>query len=254
MIVCYSVLRMKILEVKNLSVETREDGKKLLDKVSFKIEEKSIYALIGPNGSGKSTLASALMGLPRFKVKTGKIIFLGKDITDLPVYQRAKMGMTLAWQNPAYFEGVTVEEFLKVGNKRLTPKELEKNLLLVGLNPQEILARIMDQKLSGGERKRIELASVIAMKPKLIILDEPDSGLDVIIYRELNNILENIRRETGVSLLLITHREESGAIASQATFLNKGKVVYSGGFREAMKKYCQTLNRRKICQGYQKNS
>ena len=105
----------------------------------------------------------------------------------------------------------------------------------------------MSTSLSGGERKRIELASVILMKPQLLILDEPDSGLDIIIYKELYDILENIKEETNASILLITHREETGAIAQRASFLNNGRLILTGSFRDVMRKYCQTVGRKKLC-------
>jgi len=238
---------MKLLKIKNLSVETRENKKKILENVSLEIDKKSIHVLVGANGSGKSTLAYALMGLPRFKISSGKIIFFGKDITKLSTDKRAKMGMTLAFQEPALFEGIKIRDFLRIGNKKLDQKEIEKIMFLTGLEPEKFINRYVDGSLSGGERKRIELASVITLKPKLIILDEPDAGLDIIIYRELYNILENIKRETGASILLISHREELGLIADQATFLRRGKSIYSGQFRPVMRKYCQSLKRKKIC-------
>lgn len=237
----------KILEVKNLSVESKEDKKKILENISFDIEEDSIYALIGPNGAGKSTLAFTLMGIPKFKVISGKIIFKNKNITKLPTEKRAKMGLTLAFQEPVYFEGITVKDFLKVGNKKISKKELEEALSLVGLEPKKFLNREVNCQLSGGERKRIELASVIVMKPKLIILDEPDSGLDIIIYKEFHNILTNIREKTKASIILITHREETASICTKAGFLYKGRIIYEGNFRETMKKYCQMVKRKKIC-------
>ena len=239
---------MKLLKIKNLSVESGENGRKILENVSLEIGEKSIHILIGANGSGKSTLAYALMGLPRLKITSGKIIFSGKDITKLPTDRRAKMGVTLAFQEPALFEGISVQDFLRAGNKKLREKEIEKVMLLIGIEPKKFINRKVDGTLSGGERKRIELASVIALNPKLIILDEPDSGLDIIIYRELYNILENIKKETGASILLISHREELGMIADQATFLHQGKTICSGSFRPVMRRYCQSLKRKEICQ------
>jgi len=194
----------KILEVKNLSVESEETKKKILENISFEVEENSIYALIGPNGAGKSTLAYALMGIPRFKIRSGKIIFKNKDITKVSIEKRVKMGLALAFQEPAYFENIRVKDFLKLGNKDISEKEIKKILSLVGLEPKDFLNRKINRQLSSGERKRIEFASVMAMKPKLMILDEPDSGLD------------------------------------------------GGGFRKVMKKYCQIVNRKKICKKFEK--
>ncbi len=238
---------MKILKVKNLSVQSKKDKKEILHKVSLEVAPGTLHILIGPNGSGKSTLAYALMGIDRFKVTSGEIVFAGKEITKLSVTARAKAGLTLSFQEPAYFEGVTVEDFLKIGRPHIKFEEMEKYLSLVGLDPEKILQRKLDQTLSGGERKRIELASVMSMRPKLMILDEPDSGLDIIFYREFYNILQNIKEEIGAAILLITHREEPGFIADEATFLNQGEVICRGNFREVMQKYCQAVNRKKIC-------
>jgi len=245
----------KILEVKNLTAESVKPGckKKILSDVSFSIGKNSTHILIGPNGSGKSSLAHAIMGLRFLKIISGKIIFLGEDITKLSADKRAKMGISLAFQDPAYFEGVKVKDFLRVGNRTLDEKKIKEALSLVGLSPDKFFERDIDRTLSGGERKRIEFASVIVMKPKLLILDEPDAGLDVIIYKELYNILDNIKEETNASILLITHREETGILADRATFLCQGEVIFSGGFRETMRKYCHAVERKKLCKKYQNN-
>lgn len=238
---------MKILKVENLSVQSKKDQKEILHNVSLEINSGELHILIGPNGSGKSTLAYSLMGIDRFKVTAGKINFAGKEITKLSVAERAKAGLTLSFQEPACFEGVTVKNFLRVSRPHIKSAEMEKYLSLVGLDPVKILSRELNQSLSGGERKRIELASVMSMRPKLMILDEPDSGLDIIFYKEFYNILQNIREEIGAAILLITHREEPGFVADQATFLNHGRVICQGDFRKVMQKYCQAVNRKKIC-------
>ena len=235
-----------ILRVRNVSVETKEDKRKLLDNISFEVGKKSIYALMGPNGSGKSTLAYALMGLPRFKIISGRILFRNKDITKLSPNKRAEMGMSLSFQEPAYFDGIKVRDFLTAGNKELGLSEAKDVLALVGLE-EEFLYRNIDKTLSGGERKRIELASLIAMRPKLMILDEPDSGLDIIIFKELYNILINIKKETGASIVLITHREETAFVADKIGFLYKGRILYEGSFKAVMKEYCRKLGRGKLC-------
>ena len=242
----------KILEVKNLSVESKETKKKILENISFEVEKNSIYVLIGPNGAGKSTLAYTLMGIPRFKVVTGKIIFKNKDITKFSIKERVKMGLALTFQEPAYFENIKVKDFLKLGNKNISEKEIKEILSLVGLEPKDFLNRKINRQLSSGERKRIEFASVIAMKPELMILDEPDSGLDIIIYKEFYNILENLKELTKSSIILITHREEIGAICDKAGLLYKGKIIEEGSFRKVMKKYCQIVNRKKVCKKFEK--
>lgn len=118
--------------------------------------------------------------------------------------------------------------------------------MLVGLD-ETFLNRKLDEKLSGGERKRIELASVIMMKPKLMILDEPDASLDIIVYNELYDLMLRIREEIGCSILLITHREEAGLIADKATFIHEGRSVKSGRFRAVMSEYCKAMGARERC-------
>lgn len=238
-----------MLEIKNWSVlveDEKGEDKKLLDKVDLTVGEKEIHCLLGKNGSGKTTLAYAIMGLSRGKKELGEIFFQGRKINQLRVEQRAKLGITMAFQEPARFEGLTVDGFLSAGNKKITVKEKESALLLAGLG-KEFLLRKLDNKLSGGERKRIELASVLIMKPKLIILDEPDASLDIIVYNELYDLILSFREKLNCSILLITHREEAGLIADKATLLEKGKVVKTGTFRAVMRNYCQQEGRRKRC-------
>lgn len=239
--------KQKLLEIKNLTVATADRKRVILEDLSLNIQNSSITVLIGPNGSGKTTLARAIMGLPSIAIEKGKILFQNQDITHRPTYQRAKQGITLAFQNPAYFEDITTEAFLRVSRATLQVEEMKKYLKAVGLDPLKFLKRKLDHHLSGGERKRIELASVIAMRPKLVILDEPDSGLDIIFYREFLDILQNIKETTQSSILLITHREEPGLLADKAILLNQGKIVTQGDFRSVMRKYCHLVGRKKIC-------
>ncbi|MCD6406559.1 ATP-binding cassette domain-containing protein, partial [Candidatus Aerophobetes bacterium] len=120
-------------------------------------------------------------------------------------------------------------------------------LELVGLPPEEYIERKVDDSLSGGERKRIELAAVVALEPKLLILDEPDSGLDIVVYNELYELLDAIRNQTRSSILLITHREEAGEVADEGTLIWKGKVRAKGSFKDIMEKYCEFAERKVKC-------
>ena len=248
-----------MLEIKNLSIKLNDtkDVKKnhvVLDNINLKIDKNEIHCLLGKNGSGKSTLAYALVGLNGNKKITGKIIFNGKDITNKKSNERAKFGIALAFQDPANIEGLTVEKFLMLGAKK-NDKNAEKNLIktleLVDLK-EDLLIRKMTSNLSGGERKRIELASVIMMKPKLMILDEPDASLDIIVYNELYDLLLKIKNELNCSILLITHREEAGLVADKATFIDQGKIVASGKFREVMRQYCEMMGVKKRCEAGRK--
>jgi Fe-S cluster assembly ATP-binding protein len=157
-------------------------GRPILHDLNLHVLPGEIHAILGANGTGKSTLASVVMGLSGFSPTSGKVIFQGEDITALSISGRAKRGITLTWQEPARFEGLTVGEYLELGRQCSpgggpSPGEC---LLMVGLPPDRYLQRAVDSTLSGGERKRVELASVLAMEPRLSILDEPDSGIDAL--------------------------------------------------------------------------
>lgn len=154
------------------------------------------------------------MGISGYKPTSGKIMFNSTDITNLSISERAKLGITPAWQSPAYFEGITVKEYLELTQSLIEPAQC---LRLVGLNPNLYLQRIVNSSLSGGERKRIELASVISTRPKLAILDEPDSGIDMVSIKGMKSIIRNFKK-LGASVILITHRAE---IADLVMFLVK---------------------------------
>ena len=216
-----------MLKMSNISFVA--GGRTILRDLSIHVREGEIHSILGANGTGKSTLAAVIMGLGGYQPCTGTIHFNGEDITALPVSGRAKRGITLAWQEPARFEGLTVGEYLRIGqrgggNGHLSAREC---LLKVGLPPELFLTRAVDKTLSGGERKRVELASVLAMKPKLVILDEPDSGIDAL---SIDCIVEAIRTlsRSGAAILLITHHEEVAEIADRASTLCGGTIVKTG--------------------------
>jgi Fe-S cluster assembly ATP-binding protein len=213
-----------MLDIKNLILE--RDKRRILHGVNLKVGEGVIHAIIGPNGSGKSTLAYVLMGCGGYEPTEGEIFFNKVDITKSDITKRAKLGITLAWQEPARFEGLTVRDYLSIGGGN----DVEEALRMVNLNPGRYLDRIIDEKLSGGERKRIELASIITLKPKLAILDEPDSGIDFVSLKDLLDVIVELKKDT--TILLITHREDVAAISDKATLLCNGYVVKDGDHRE----------------------
>jgi len=214
-----------MLEVENLQL--RLNGKSIISDLSLQVNKGEIHGVLGENGTGKTTVAYLIMGVNNYKPTGGRVIFEGQDIADLSVSQRAKKGITLAWQEPARIEGLRVRDYLKLSNSNLGIEQVEHYLWMVGMEPAQYLDRDVDSTLSGGERKRIELASVLAMQPKLAILDEPDSGIDIIsLPFILNGIVE--MNKQGSSVLLITHNEKVVEIAHRVSVLCAGKIIRTG--------------------------
>jgi len=217
-----------LLEIRNLTFEVGRQT--ILDRLDLVINPHEIHALLGANGSGKTTLAYLLMGCDGYVPTAGAILFEGTDLFPLKMHERAQLGVTLAWQEPARFEGITVREYLTLGRQDRDP---ESALAQVGLTPERYLHRHVDKSLSGGERHRIELASVLTMKPRLAILDEPAAGIDML---SINHIIQIIRtlKEAGGSIVLITHQEEVALIADRASQLCGGRIIFAGSPRETV--------------------
>ncbi len=216
-----------MLQLKNLGLVL--NGKQILCNLNLETRHGEIHSILGANGTGKSTLASVILGLSGYRDVLGNIIFNGEDITGLTVSERARRGITMAWQEPARFEGLSVAEYLSIGQRHagtvaLSPREC---LIKVGLTPENYLMRAVDTTLSGGERKRIELASVLAMRPKLAILDEPDSGIDALSIDYVVEVIKTFSRN-GTTVLLITHHEEVAEIADRASSLCGGTILKTG--------------------------
>jgi Fe-S cluster assembly ATP-binding protein len=212
---------MRLLEITGLTYTV--NGKKILDNLSISIGTQEVHALLGTNGTGKSTLAYLIMGCEGYQQTSGGILFEGKSISDLKIHQRAGLGITMTWQEPVRFEGICVADYLTIKKKTNPAYFLE----LVGLHPEIYLDRMVDRSLSGGERKRIELASALALNPKLAILDEPDSGIDMLSTQDIINVIRSFK-ENGASVLLITHREEIAKTADRASQICQGRIVITG--------------------------
>jgi len=186
---------MKLLQIKNLTIEV--EGKKILNGLDLEIKSEEIHALLGPNASGKSTLAKVIMGFPPYKVLDGNILFKGKDIKKDKIEDRAKKGIALAFQNPPAVSGITLSQLL---NKMSKKEE--------GIINEDIINRDLNVNLSGGEKKISELMQVFALKPKLLILDEIDSGLDIKKRQEMFKLISEIVKKNKMSVLIITHQGE----------------------------------------------
>jgi Fe-S cluster assembly ATP-binding protein len=202
-------------------------GAEVLRGVNMTLRRGEVHTLLGLNGSGKTSLALTLMGADGYVPERGRILFDGRDISQLSVTERARLGLTLAWQEPARFEGLLTADYLALGMASPSRERIEEALAAVALSPTVYMGRAVDAALSGGERKRIELAAVYAMHPRLAILDEPDSGIDVLGIEEIATLLHRMSFE-GTAVLLITHRDEMAGIADAASLMCGGAVVSTG--------------------------
>ncbi|MCF7791281.1 MAG: ABC transporter ATP-binding protein [Victivallales bacterium] len=224
---------MALLEVKNLNLEL--NGKKILNNLNFEIWKGYVHAIMGTNGAGKSTLANTIMGLSGYENISGDILFKGKSLKTKTISERARDGITLGWQEPARYEGLKIEDFLNASAKRKNTEELKKALSTVGIKPEDHLNRAVDKTLSGGERKKIELASILLMEPEIAFLDEPDSGIDI---ESISRIFEVVKilKEKGTTVVFITHSLAVLSRADHAFLMCKGQIVDKGD-RQKIKNY-----------------
>jgi Fe-S cluster assembly ATP-binding protein len=232
---------MQLLQIKNLSFQI--GGQTIFDGLDLIINPREIHALVGTNGSGKSSLAYVILGCEGYTPTGGEILFEGRPINALRLYERAQLGMTLCWQEPARLEGISVADYVNLGKASI---DTAACLRRVGLAPEQYLQRYIDKTLSGGQRKRIELASVFALRPKLALLDEPDSGIDLLSLGEIEELIHSFK-EAGASVLLITHREEIVLIADRASQLCGGKIVLTAAPAEVATHY--KSRRCTVCDG-----
>jgi Fe-S cluster assembly ATP-binding protein len=216
---------MGILELHNVTLEL--GGKPILNDLSVDFWEGHVHALIGPNGAGKSTLASTIMGLPGYTHHSGDILLDGESLRGVPVDERARRGITLAWQEPARFEGLRMDRFIAAGAKVKSRENVEGMLTRVGLDPERYFGRKVDKTLSGGERKRVELASILAMEPRIVLMDEPDSGIDVEALQRIFDALADFK-EMGTTVIMITHSMAVLEHAEHAFLLCNGRILDKG--------------------------
>jgi Fe-S cluster assembly ATP-binding protein len=219
-----------LLQIKNLNLD--RDGRQVLRDVNLELYPGQVHTLMGLNGSGKSSLAYTIMGCEGYIPASGQILFEGKELNGLSIVERARLGITLAWQEPARFEGIPVGKYVGVGMKTPNRDHVVAALDAVSLPAKFYGYRSTDQSLSGGERKRIELASVYAMHPRLAILDEPDSGIDVLTLGDIGVLIRRMAAE-GCAVLLITHNDELVSVSDAASIMCAGSVIFTGSPLEA---------------------
>ena len=214
-----------MLELKNISFGAQSESgeKQILKDISIKFDNGFI-AITGPNGGGKSTLAKIIAGIE--KPTSGKILLDGEDITELSVTERAKRGISFAFQQPVRFKGITVNDLIRLAAGRdITVSEACDYLSLVGLCARDYINREVNASLSGGELKRIEIATVLARGTSVSIFDEPEAGIDLWSFSNLINVFERMRENLGGSIIIISHQERILNIADKVAVISAGKLT-----------------------------
>ena len=223
-----------MLELKHISFEAQSDEgvKKILKDVSLTIDERMVV-ITGPNGSGKSTLAKIIAGIE--KPTEGQIILDGEDITALDITERAHKGISFAFQQPVRFKGITVFDLISIASgKRLTVAEACNYLSEVGLCARDYVNREVNASLSGGELKRIEIATMLARGTKMSIFDEPEAGIDLWSFQNLIQVFEKMHRTIHGSILIISHQERILENADKIVVLADGEIRAVGSKDEIM--------------------
>jgi len=215
-----------MLELKNVGFQADDDNKEILRDVSLKLDDK-IVVITGPNGGGKSTLAKVIAGI--VKPTSGQILLDGEDITNYSVTERAKAGISLAFQQPVRFKGLTVRDLITIAaGHDLTMDEACAYLSEVGLCAKDYIDRELNASLSGGEIKRIEIATILARGSKFSVFDEPEAGIDLWSFRSLIHVFEKMQRENNGTILIISHQERILNIADKIIYIKDGMVEKYG--------------------------
>lgn len=238
-----------MLELKNISFNAETDGKEvdILRGIDLNVEDNKFIVITGPNGGGKSTLAKVVAGI--IKNTSGQIIFDGVDITEKSITERAKMGIGFAFQQPVRFKGMTVIDLLRIAaGKQLSVADACNYLSEVGLCAKDYIEREINASLSGGELKRIEIATVLARDVKLALFDEPEAGIDLWSFNNLIRIFENMRKDRhGRSIIVISHQERILNIADEIIVIADGKIVKKGSKDIILPEITGTENATNIC-------
>lgn len=219
-----------MLEIKNLSfvVGENETEKKILNNISLNIADGSFVVLTGPNGGGKSTLAKSIMGI--IKPTSGLITWNGVDITDMSITERARAGISYGFQQSPRFKGLKVRDLLELasGKEKLTTGECCRYLNKVGLCAGDYIDREVDSSLSGGEVKRIEIATILARSSGLMIFDEPEAGIDLWSFAKLTDTFKEMHKNSNAAIIVISHQERIINLADEIVVLSGGVIINQG--------------------------
>ena len=240
-----------MLQIKNLSFAVSDEGsgKEIIKDISLEIPDGKLYVITGPNGGGKSTLAKLVAGIET--PTSGQIIFNGEDITGMNVTERANKGIGFAFQQPVKFKGIRVLDLIRLASgKKISVTEACRYLSMVGLCAREYINREVNSSLSGGELKRIEIATVIARNSLLTVFDEPEAGIDLWSFSDLIDVFRRQREEIADrSILIISHQERILNIADEIIVLDSGSIVDRGDKDEVLPRLIGTPSAVDKCRG-----
>ena len=225
-----------MLEIKNLCYQVTGDEGELdiLQDISLTVADHKFVVITGPNGGGKTTLAKAIMGI--VEPTGGQILWNGQDVTHMSITERAKLGISYGFQQPPRLKGLTVRDLLTIasGDEKLTKDKCCQYLTRVGLCANDYLDREVDVSLSGGEVKRIEIASILARNSQLMIFDEPEAGIDLWSFARLTETFEQIHRQGTATMIIISHQERIISLADEVIVVGDGSIRHRGSAAEIL--------------------
>ena len=239
-----------MLELKNISFSVKSENgetRDILKNLNLTVRDKSFVVITGPNGSGKTTLAKLITGIE--KPTEGQILLDGKDITDMSITERAKEGIGFAFQAPVRFKGITVYDLLRIASgKRITTSAACEYLSAVGLCARDYIKREANASLSGGEMKRIEIATVLARQSRLSVFDEPEAGIDLWSFQNLIRVFQTIRENINdSSMIIISHQERILEIADEIAVIADGGIERHGPRNEILPSLIGTESAQDAC-------
>ena len=237
-----------MLTLENISFDVKGEGgeKEIIKNLGLTIDEGKFVVITGPNGGGKSTMAKLIAGI--YKPTSGRILFNGTDITEAGITERANMGISFAFQQPVRFKGVQVLDLIRLAaKKKLSAADACQYLSEVGLCAKDYINREVNASLSGGELKRIEIATVLARNTQLSVFDEPEAGIDLWSFQNLIQVFERMRESTNGSILIISHQERILNIADEIVVIADGQIAKKGSRDEILPQIMGTASAVDAC-------